>query len=99
MPPGAEYIVEDEGHTGSEPVILHVGLELFVTVTSSNALQVPFVTVQRTIALVPTATPVTVVIGELGVVIVADPEIKLHTPEPTDGVLCVIVKLPLAHCA
>ena len=92
-------MVADEGHTGSAPVILHDGFALFVTVTSSNALQVPFVTVHLIVALVPTATPVIVVIGELGVVIVADPEIKVQIPDPTDGLVCVIVKLPFAHCA
>ena len=68
-----------------------------MTVTSSNAVQVPFVTVHLIVALVPGATPVIVVVGEPGVVIVAVPVIKVHTPVPIDGALCVIVKLPVLH--
>ena len=57
----------------------------------------PFVTVHLTVALAPVATPVIVVDGDPGSVIVAVPLINVHTPMPTDGVLCVIVKLPLLH--
>ena len=65
--------------------------------TSSKALQSPLVTVHLTVAVVPATNPVTVVVGEEGVVIVALPLISVHTPAPGDGVLCVIVKLPLLH--
>ena len=48
-------------------------------------------------ALVPAATPVMVVVGELGDVMVAVPLIKVHTPVPTDGELCVMVKVDVLH--
>ena len=38
-----------------------------------------------------------VVVGEPGVVIVAVPLIKVHTPVPTLGALCVIVKELVLH--
>ena len=57
----------------------------------------PFVTVHLTVAVDPDATPVTVVVGEVEFVIVAVPLINVHSPVPTEGVLCVIVKLPLSH--
>jgi hypothetical protein len=64
-----------------------------VTITSSKALQEPLPTVHLTVALVPTATPVIVVVGELAVVMVALPLTNVHVPEP----LCVIVKLDVLH--
>ena len=69
------------------------GRGLLVNITSSNALHVPFVTVQRTVAFVPDVMPVIVVVGDPGVVIVAKPLIKVHTPLPTLGLLCVMVKV------
>ena len=66
-------------------------------VTSSKALHVPLVTVHLTVPVVPAASPVTVVVGEPGVVMVALPLIYDHTPVPTDGALCVIVKLDVLH--
>ena len=84
-------------HTVEFPGQVTTGKALLVTVTSSKALQVPFVTVHLTVALVPAAIPISVVDGEPGSVIVAIPLINVHTPNPTDGTLCVIVKLPLLH--
>ena len=55
------------------------------------------VTVHFTVALVPATTPVMVVVGELDVVMVADPLTNVHTPVPTDGALCVIVKVDVLH--
>ena len=55
------------------------------------------VTVHFTVALVPAGTPVIVVVGELSVVIVALPFTKVQVPVPTDGVLCVIVKVEVLH--
>ena len=69
----------------------------FCRVTSSDALQVPFVTVHFTFALVPATTPVIVVVGDDALVIVAVPLTKLHTPVPADGALCVIVKVEVLH--
>lgn len=57
------------------------------------------VTVQRREALVPTGTPVTVDVGEEGVVIVAVPLTTFHKPVPVVGVLPASVKLPLLHCS
>ena len=76
---------------------LTTGKTLFVITTSSEATQVPFVTVQRKVALVPAANPVTVVVGELAVVIVAVPLTKLQTPVPTVGALWVMVKSVVSH--
>ena len=56
------------------------------------------VTVHLTVAVVPATTPVTVVVGEAGVVMVADPACNVQTPVPGDGALCVMVKDPLLHC-
>jgi hypothetical protein len=55
------------------------------------------VIVHRSVALVPAANPVTVVVGELAVVIVAVPDIKLHDPVPVTGVFAAIVKLDVLH--
>ena len=51
--------------------------------------------VQRSVALLPDGTPVTVDVRDDGVVIVAVPETKLHIPVPTVGALPDSVKLPL----
>ena len=69
----------------------------FCRVTSSDALQVPFVTVHFIFALVPATTPVTVVVGEAGVVIVAVPLTSDHTPVPAVGVLWVMVNVEVLH--
>jgi len=74
-----------------------VGPASLVTVTSSKALQVPLVTVHLTVALVPAAMPVIVVVGEPAVVIAAVPLTSVHTPVPGDGALCVIVKVEVLH--
>ena len=66
-------------------------------VTSSKALQSPLVTVHLTVAVVPATSPVTVVVGEPGVVIVAVPLISVHKPVPGDGALWVIVKFVVLH--
>ena len=55
------------------------------------------VTVHFIVAVVPAVTPVIVVVGEPGVVIVAVPLTSVHTPVPTDGALCVIVKVDVLH--
>ena len=65
--------------------------------TSSVVVQAPSIIVQRNVALDPTANPVTVVVAEEGVVIVAVPDTKLHTPDPDVGALPAIVNDPLLH--
>jgi hypothetical protein len=68
--------------------------------TSSNVVpQLPLVIVQRTVALVPGAMPVTVVFASTGLVIVAVPDSKLHRPVPTVGTFPTIVKIELLHCS
>ncbi len=69
----------------------------FCTVTSSNAEQVPLVTVHFNVTLVPATTPVMVVVGEFRSVMVAVPLTTVHTPVPTDGALCVMVKVDVLH--
>ena len=53
--------------------------------------------VHLTVAVVPATTPVTVVVGEDAVVMVAVPATNVQTPVPTDGALWVIVNDPLLH--
>ena len=55
------------------------------------------VTVHLTTAVVPATTPVTVVVGEAGVVIVAVPLTRVHRPVPTVGALWVMLKVDALH--
>src|SRR5690606_6382274 len=50
-------------------------------------------------ALVPGATSVTVVVGELTFTIVAEPEISCHDPVPVAGMFADIKKVLLLHCS
>jgi hypothetical protein len=68
-----------------------------IIISSVEDVQVEFEIVHRKVALDPVAKPVTVVAGELAVVIVAVPETKLQAPVPVVGVLAAIVKVLLAH--
>ena len=61
--------------------------------------QAPFVTFHFRVAEVPAGTPVIVVVGEEGVVMVAVPLTTLHSPVPGLGVFAAIVNVPLLHCA
>ena len=64
-----------------------VGFGSRVMVTSSNeAGQVPFEMVQRKI-FAPTDKPLTVDVGDDGVIIVPVPEINVHVPFPIVGAL------------
>ncbi len=71
---------------------------LLVNSTSSNVLQLPLVIVQRNVAVLPAARPVTVLTFEVGVVIVTAPLTMLHKPVPVVAALPANVKLPLLHC-
>ena len=51
-------------------------------------------TVQRRTAVVPAGMPVTVVVGDVGVVMVAVPLIKVHNPVPGAGLFPAIVNDP-----
>src|SRR5262249_43397552 len=59
--------------------------------------QLPLLIVQRTVALLPAAIPVTVVVGIDAFVIVAEPSCTLHRPVPTVAVFPAIVNVPLLH--
>ena len=74
-----------------------VGKALFVTVTSSNTVQVPLVTDHRSVAVVPTGTAVIAVVGEPVIAIEAVPDCNDQEPVPDPGVVCVMVKFPLLH--
>lgn len=79
--PGAAVAVTLDGH------VIVGGVASLVIVTSSvEAGHGLFVIVQRN-TFAPTPNPVTVVAGELGLVIVPVPLTKLHVPVPTDGAL------------
>ena len=67
--------------------LVAVGNALLVNITSSNKTQVPFVMVQRKVAVLPTAMPVTVLVEDVFVVIVAVPLTTLHIPLPIAGLL------------
>ncbi len=75
------------------------GAVLVNTISSKVFPQIPLVIVQRTVALVPAAMPVTVVVGTNALVIVALPDCRLHIPAPTVGVLAAMVKIGLLHCS
>jgi hypothetical protein len=72
----------------SAPALAVVGNRSTVTVTSSvEGGQTPFEIVQRKTYVDPADKPVTAVVAEFGLEIVAVPETTLHTPVPTEGVL------------
>jgi hypothetical protein len=67
-------------------------------VTSSvEFAQTPLAIVHRKVTLLPAATPVTVVEGEEGVVMDADPLTIDQEPVPMEGVLAAIVKVEVLH--
>ena len=80
----------------SVPAFAVVGAALLVSTTSSaDAVQGALLMVQRRVALLPAGTPVTVEVGEEGVVIVAVPLTTLQLPVPTVAVLPANVNEPL----
>src|SRR5690606_35715969 len=68
---------------------------LVSTISEVLSAHTPLSIVQRSVAEVPAGTPVMVVVGEVGLVIVAVPETTLHVPSPTIGVLALMIKVPL----
>jgi hypothetical protein len=81
-----------------DPALAVEGVALFVRVISAvEDEQIPLLTVQRKVAVVPTGTPVTPVFVRFTLVIVAVPLTTLHTPVPTVGVVAANVKLPSLH--
>lgn len=81
----------------SAPAFAVVGSASFFNTTSSVDEQVPLVTVQRSVALVPTGTPDTVVVFDRGLAIVAIPPNTLHVPVPVVGAFAAIVNVPVLH--
>ena len=76
-----------------------VGVSLLVRATSSKLIHAPLVIVHLNVTLLPTVSPVTVLLYEVGVVTTApfaDPTM-LHCPEPVTGALAASVKLPELH--
>ena len=53
--------------------------------------------VHLNVTLVPAATPVTVEVGEVGVVTVADPVTILHKPVPVTGLFPAKVNVLVLH--
>jgi len=69
-------------------------------VTSSIALlHTPFETVHLNVELLPEATPVTVVVLDEGLVIVAVPLTTDHRPLPTAGAAAFMVKVEVLQSA
>ena len=80
------------------PASATVGRALMVITTSSEEeVQEPFETVQRKVADAPIANPVTSEVGDAGVVMVAVPEITVHSPVPTVGVFPASVAVEILH--
>jgi hypothetical protein len=89
----APYAIDAE-----DGVIDTVGKLLFVSTTSSvDAVQLPLLIVQRSVALEPAGTPVTPEVAEDDVVIVAVPLTTLQAPVPVVGVLPASVNEPSLH--
>ena len=82
----------------SDPAVETVGSSSFCMVTSLvDAAHTPLEIVHLRVTLVPAVTAVTVVVGEAGVVMVADPAIIDHAPVPTAGELAAMEKLEVLH--
>ena len=82
----------------SGPAADVVGSSSFCMLTSSVASgQTPLEVVHLKVTFVPAATLVIVVVGEAGVVMVAEPLMIDQDPEPAAGVLAAIVKVEVLH--
>jgi hypothetical protein len=85
----------------SLPAFATVAGELLVKITSSEIEQAPLLIVQRNVTDVPTVNPVTALVLEAGVVIVAPLALPtiLHRPEPKLGLFPAKVNDPLLQLA
>ena len=81
----------------SGPAAAVVGNASFVSTTSSVDEQVPLVTVHRSVALVPTGTPDTPDVDELGLAMIAVPLNTLQDPVPVVGLFAASVNVPVLH--
>ena len=83
----------------SGPAVATVGVALLVSTTSLNVVHEPLVIVQRKVALLPDGMPVTVVVADAVLVIVAVPDSTVQRPVPGPAAFAAIVKVPLLHCS
>ena len=83
----------------SAPAFATVTAASLVSTTSSKVLQLPLVIVHLKVAVLPEAKPVTVLVFDVGVVIVTAPLTILHKPVPVVAAVAANVKFPLLHCA
>ena len=82
----------------SAPALAIGGVALLVRVTLAFVLpQLPLVMVHCKVALVPAAIPVTVLLNNVGAVIVATPAVTVHKPVPGAGSFPASVNTPLLH--
>ena len=83
----------------SVPALAVVGVARLVITTSSVTLaHTPLDIVHLSVALLPAARPVTVVVADDGVVTDTAPLTMLQLPVPVVAAVAPIVKLPLLHC-
>ena len=76
-----------------------VGNALFVITTTSDVEHDPLLIVHLSVTLVPETTPVTVVVPELTLVMVAAPASIVHTPTPGAALLAANTKVDVLHCS
>lgn len=81
----------------SGPAAAVVGNALLVMVTTSEVEQEPLLIVQRSVTLLPTGTPVTVVVGDAVFVTVAVPASIVHNPLPRPGEFAASVNVDVVH--
>ena len=82
----------------SDPALAMVaGAAILITIVSVDVAHGLLLMVHTRVALVPTVMPVTALVGELGVLIVAVPDINVHKPVPTAGVFAAKVLLVTLH--
>src|SRR5690606_35641131 len=72
------------------------GSWLIRSMSSKLGVHPPLLIVQRNVAVVPTGTPVIVVVGDVGLVMFAVPDTTVHMPVPTTGVLALITNVLLS---
>jgi len=82
----------------SAPAFATVTAASLVSTTSSKVLQLPLVIVHLKVAVLPEAKPVTVLVFDVGVVIVTAPLTILHDPEPVVAAVPAKVNVLLLHC-
>ena len=76
-----------------------VGKALFVNITSSKFEQLPLVMVHLKVTTLPALRPVTVVVGEVVLVMVAAPDWTVHNPVPITAAFPARVKVLVLHCS